>query len=200
MMNDNPTKNTPSAIAGIEIDTKHSGFTMPSERKTGSLLRTLAATKPGGRFLELGTGTGLSTCWILDGMNSNAHLISVDSDEKVIAIARKHLGTDTRVEFVCKDGAKFLTTIVGQRFDFIFADTWPGKFTHLDEALCLLAPSGLYVIDDLLPQPNWREGHAPKVPILIEALEMRQELFVTKLNWDTGLVVATRKAKPGVSH
>ena len=157
--------------------------------------RCLQLLKPGGRLLELGTGTGLSTCWILDGMNPDAHLISVDNDENVIAVARKHLGTDTRVKFVCEDGAKFLTTIIGQRFDFIFADTWPGKFTQLDEALCLLAPSGIYVIDDLLPQPNWREGHAPKVPRLIEALEMRQELFVTKLNWATGLVVATRKAE-----
>ena len=188
----------PLALESIEVDTKNSGFTMPSERKTGSLLQVLAATKPGGRFLELGTGTGLSTCWILDGMNPDAHLISVDNDENVISIAQKHLGTDTRVKFVCEDGARFLSTIDGQRFDLIFADTWPGKFTHLDEALCLLKPGGLYVIDDLSPQTNWPEEHAAKVPRLIEALEMRQDLFVTKLNWATGLIVATRKAEPFV--
>ena len=186
------------ALTGIETDTKVSGFTMSSERKTGSLLRSLAATKPGGRFLELGTGTGLSTCWILDGMDSESQLISVDDDENVLSIAQKRLGTDTRVEFVCEDGAKFLTTIAGQRFDFIFADTWPGKFTHLDEALCLLKPGGFYIIDDLLPQTNWPEEHAAKIPRLIEALEMRQELFVTKLNWATGLIIATRKAEPFV--
>ena len=32
----------------------------------------------------------------------------------------------------------------------------------------------MYVIDDLLPQPNWPDGHAPKVPALIDDLE-RQE-------------------------
>jgi predicted O-methyltransferase YrrM len=35
------------------------GFTMASDAWTGALLRTLAAAKPGGSLLELGTGTGL---------------------------------------------------------------------------------------------------------------------------------------------
>jgi hypothetical protein len=33
--------------------------------------------------------------------------------------------------------------------------------------------AGIYFIDDLLPQPNWPEGHAPRVPALIEDLECR---------------------------
>ncbi len=195
-MNDDPTRGVPAALAGTEDATSLSGFTMASERKTGSLLRSLAATKPDGEFLELGTGTGLSTCWILDGMDSNSRLTSVDNDEAVLAIAQKHLGADPRVEFICADGADFLTTVSGQRFDFIFADTWPGKFTHLDETLRLLAPGGLYIVDDLLPQPNWPEGHAPKIPMLIAELEKRQDLVTTQLKWSTGLVVATRRAYP----
>jgi hypothetical protein len=50
---------------------------------------------------------------------------------------------------------------------------WPGKFSYLDKALALLHPGGLYVIDDLQPQPNWPEGHAPKVPALMSDLERR---------------------------
>jgi predicted O-methyltransferase YrrM len=34
------------------------GFIMSCEAKTGVLLRALAASKPGGRFLECGTGAG----------------------------------------------------------------------------------------------------------------------------------------------
>ena len=40
------------------------------------------------------------------------------------------------------------------RFDLIYADAWPGKFTHLDRALSLLTRGGIYFIDDLLPQPS----------------------------------------------
>ena len=31
-----------------------------------------------------------------------------------------------------------------------YADAWPGKFSQLEEALALLRPGGMYVIDDLL--------------------------------------------------
>ena len=195
-MNDDPIVHLPPLLKQIEADTEQLGFKMASERRTGSLLRSLAATKPGGRFLELGTGTGLSTCWILNGMDSRSRLITVDHDESVLAVARKHLARDCRVDIHCADGSEFLTTLEGQQFDFVFADTWPGKFTHLDEALSLLAPGGLYMVDDLLPQPSWPEGHAPKVPNLIETLENRSELFVTQLDWATGLIIAGRKAEP----
>ena len=74
------------------------------------------------------------------------------------------------------DGEAFLRDASGS-FDLIYADAWPGKFSHLDEALGLLAAGGFYVIDDLLPQPNWPEGHAPKVPALVDDLE--RALFST---------------------
>ena len=78
------------------------------------------------------------------------------------------------------------------QFDFIYADTWPGKFTHLDQALCLLRIGGIYVIDDLLPQTNWPEGHAPKVPLLISELERRHEFTTVKLSWASGLMIVVR--------
>jgi predicted O-methyltransferase YrrM len=61
--------NLPAMFEGIESDTRQLDFPLASERTTGALLRTLAASKPGGRILELGTGTGLSACWMLDGMD-----------------------------------------------------------------------------------------------------------------------------------
>jgi hypothetical protein len=51
--------NEPKVLPAIWFDTRASGFTMASEPLTCSLLRTLAASKPSARFLELGSGTGL---------------------------------------------------------------------------------------------------------------------------------------------
>jgi len=93
---------------------------------------------------------------------------------------------------VCADGDEFLQSLRGQQFDFIFADTWSGKYRFLEEALDLLAPSGLYVIDDMLPQSNWPEGHAEKVANLIATLEQLKEFRVTKLSWASGVVLATK--------
>ena len=169
------------------------GFTMPSDLNTGRWLRSLAASKPGGRLLELGTGTGLGTAWLLDGMDAQAKLLSMDNDPEVLAVARELLADDARLTLDCQDGAEFINSLFGQTFDLIFADTWPGKFDHLDEALALLAPGGLYLIDDLLPQPNWPEGHAPKVPCLIDALHGRTDLAVTQMDWSTGLLMAAKR-------
>ena len=47
----------PATLDLIINDTQKMGFDMASEPKTGSLLRALAASKPNGKFLELGTGT-----------------------------------------------------------------------------------------------------------------------------------------------
>src|SRR5262249_2767374 len=64
-MNDCELREVPPVVDAILRDTREMGFSMASEPQTGSLLRTLAASKPGGRFLELGTGTGVATAWLL---------------------------------------------------------------------------------------------------------------------------------------
>lgn len=184
----------PAALEAIEQDTAATGFTMGSDRRTGALLRVLAATKPGSFLLELGTGTGLSTAWILDGMSPSAALLSVDSDRRLVEVARRHLRGDGRVTFFCQDAAEFLTSLRGRKFDFIFADTWVGKFCQLDDALALLGPGGFYVADDLLPQPGWPDGHAREVQRFLAELEARRDLTVVPLCWSTGLVIATKCA------
>ena len=191
-MNDSANLDQPQTLPGIWADTRASGFTMASEPLIGSLLRTLAASKPAGRFLELGSGTGLSTAWLLDGMDSKSHLTTVDNDAALLSILKRHLGTDPRLSVVCAEGDEFLQSLHGQQFDFIFADTWSGKYRLLDEALNLLAPAGLYVIDDMLPQPNWPEGHTEKAAHLIATLEQLRNFRVTKLSWASGVVLVTK--------
>jgi predicted O-methyltransferase YrrM len=183
----------PPTLDAIERDSRAAGFSMASEPETGSLLRALAASKPAGGLLELGTGTGIATAWILDGMDAASTLLTVEGEGKYVEIVRRHLGGDPRVTFCVEDGAAFLARMRGRSFDFIFADTWPGKFDHLEEALGLLRRGGLYVIDDLLPQPNWPEGHGPKVDALVADLEQRPDLVVSRLAWSSGLIVAAKR-------
>lgn len=192
-MDDAGLDRLPSAWAALTADTAAIGFAMASETRTGALLSTLAASKPGGRVLELGTGTGLATAWLLAGMDRDATIDSVDTDPMPTAVARRHLGGDTRVTFHLIDAVEFLRQASLNTYDLIFADAWPGKFSHLDETLALLRPGGFYVVDDLLPQANWPDGHAPRVPALIGEITRRPGFATVTLAWASGLMLVVRR-------
>lgn len=177
----------------IANDAETIGFKLSCDLETASLLRTLAASCKNARLLELGTGAGISTSWILDGMDNESTLLTVELDETAQNIAKKHLSSDKRVKLFTMDGADFIKELANQKFDFIFADTWPGKFYLLDETLDLLKSGGLYIIDDLIPISSWPEEHTKKVQDLINYLDARKDLIITKLNWSTGLLIATKK-------
>ena len=194
-MDDLRIPRVPTALPAIEAETLKIGFGMAGERTVGSLLRTLARSKGKGRFLELGTGTGLSTAWILDGMSSDSTLVTLDNDPSLLEIAKRHLGNDPRLTIISEDGDRFIPDLAskGAGFDFIFADTWPGKYRHIEETLGLLNRNGLYVIDDMLPQANWPEDHPPKVKALLDFLDDRPDLLVTKMRWSSGVVIVTKQ-------
>lgn len=184
----------PAVIEDLIARTEALSFNMGSEPRTGALLRTLAASKPSGRLLELGTGTGLATAWLLDGMDRDSSLTSVDTDPRVQAVAREVLGGDARLTLVVEDGAAFLRRQEPDSFDMVFADAMPGKYEALDAALAVVRHGGFYVIDDMLPQPNWPEGHAAKVPVLLDRLANDGRFFIAPMVWASGIVVAVRKA------
>jgi predicted O-methyltransferase YrrM len=192
-MTDNVNLKFPKSYYKIVVETNSSGFTMSSDVLTCSLLRTLAASKPASKLLELGTGTGLSTSWILDGMDINSTLTSIDNDAIFLEIAKNKLGSDTRLNLIHTDGGKWIEENKTKKFDYIFADTWHGKYLLLDEALNMLNKGGLYIIDDMLPQPNWPDGHSDNAAKLIAELEGKEDLILTKQVWATGIIVAVKK-------
>src|ERR1039457_578015 len=197
-MLDKPFITPPTELPSIEARTIELNFGMASEPRTGALLQILAASKPGGRLLELGTGTGIATSWLLSGMDAAATLTSVDTDPSVQAVAREFLGHDPRLTLITEDGATFLRRQLALtpplQFDLIFADAIPGKYECVDEALALVAPGGFYVIDDMLPQPNWPEGHAKKIPVLLSRLASDAKFKLAPMAWASGVVVVVRCA------
>ncbi|SFR32322.1 Predicted O-methyltransferase YrrM [Robiginitalea myxolifaciens] len=193
-MKDTRISDIPEIYPRIQSKCEEIGFDMPSDLYIGTLLKTLIASKPGGAFLELGTGIGLSLAWMIAGMDAQSGLISIDNDQKLIALALEHFGQDERIQLVCEDGAAWLKNYRGSQFDLIFADAWPGKYGEIEEALALLKPGGFYVIDDMTAQPNWPEGHQENVDSLISYLENRRDLTLTKMNWSTGAIIAVKIA------
>ena len=176
----------------IEKKSAEIGFTMPSDIYIGTLLKTLIASKPKSNILELGTGIGLSLSWMVDGLDDESKLITVDNDPALIA--RAFFGSDSRVEIICEDGTSWIKNYKGEKFDLVFADAWPGKYSEIEEVLDLINLGGFYVIDDMTAQPNWPTGHQDNVDKLINYLEAREDFSLTKMDWSTGVIIMTKKA------
>src|ERR1700692_2055298 len=190
-MQDNVFLDIPVQYDIISVETKKLSFDMASDLQTGSLLKTLVASRFSGKILELGTGSGLATSWILQGMTKDAHLTTVENSEVLQGIAKQQL-KDIRIDFVLADAYEWLKNYAGEKFDLIFADAMPGKYDLFEQAIALLKTGGFYIVDDMLPQPNWPNGHAERVKELIYKLGNRRDLTLTKMNWSTGIIIATK--------
>jgi predicted O-methyltransferase YrrM len=55
-------------------------------------LQVLAASKPGGRIGEHGTGAGVCTAWLASGLSTDAHLISAELNPALAATVAELFG------------------------------------------------------------------------------------------------------------
>lgn len=182
----------PGNYPALLAKSKEIDFDMSSDIYIGTLLKTLVASKPNGKFLELGTGIGLSLAWMIKGMDQGSSIVSIDNDSELIQIANTFFQGETRLELICTDGGEWLDSYRGGPFDLIFADAWPGKYSHLDKAIGLLKKGGFYVVDDMSKQPNWPIGHEERANEWARVLEQREDITLTKMNWSTGLIVGVK--------
>jgi predicted O-methyltransferase YrrM len=193
MLSDIGTHALPPVWREIEARSVALGFDMPSDARTGALLKALAASKPRGRLLELGTGTGLATACLLAGMDDASRLVSVDIDARCQAVARELLGADSRVSFELMDGLDFIRAQPHQSFDLVFADAWPGKYDDLGCALALVRRGGFFIGDDMLPQANWPDRQEERADGLVAYLKQVQGWTTVTLCWGSGSVIAVRR-------
>jgi predicted O-methyltransferase YrrM len=164
---------------------------LSSEPRTGALLRTLAASKPGGNILEVGGGVGVGSGWLLAGMDDEARLTVLEIHVKISGICRTLLAEDPRAHVVTTDATDWLETYSGPPFDLIFVDTTKAKFDRRDLLYAHLARGALLIADDLLPNDTWTPEHAPRVDRLRTDILTEDGLVPTLVDWASGLVIAS---------
>lgn len=182
----------PQIIQSINHDIEALGYENSCTIQTGTLLRTLAASKRNGSFLELGTGAGMSTAWILDGMDEHSTLTSIDRNPKIQNIAKKYFNNDNRITFITESVESFMKKYVEEKYDFIFIDFYPGRLNNIDPIISSLKIGGILIIDDLSPNPYLNDEENKKLTLLIHSFENRNDLVLTKINWSTGILIATK--------
>jgi predicted O-methyltransferase YrrM len=125
----------------------------------GAALCFLAATIHARAVVEVGTGAGVSGLWLLRGMAPDGVLTSIDVDPEAQRAARAAFVTagygPSRLRLINGMGLEVLSRLTDGAYDMVFVDSLPVEYPrHLDEAVRLLRPGGLVVLDDVL-----RAGH-----------------------------------------
>ena len=177
--------------------------TRPVDAAGGAALCFLAATIGARAVVEVGTGTGVSGLWLLRGMAPDGVLTSIDVDPEIQRAARSAFLAagygPSRLRLINGMGLEVLSRLTDGAYDLVFVDALPVEYPrHLDEAVRLLRPGGLVVLDDVLR--GGRIGDAGAVdPATLAAREVTRQvrdddrLVPMLLPVGDGLLCALRK-------
>jgi len=169
------------------------GFTQQGAVEVARFIGALTRLAGPRWALELGTGMGLTTYHILSNLPPDGVLDSVESNQELIEVARKVVGGDKRLRLHNRLGEDFIgEALEADRYDFIFADTWPGKYFLLDEVLRMVKPGGIYVIDDMNHSDDWPDGHEKKAQSLLAHLQGLTGWSFSYYTFGTGVGIGQR--------
>jgi predicted O-methyltransferase YrrM len=138
-------------------------FHRSSIPEVGRLLAVLAASRPGGRLAEIGTGTGVGAAWIVSAMGPDASFVTVEADRERAAATAELFADEPQVRVLHGDWHAVLPPEAP--FDLLFFDGGGWKrsppaqmLAESESALDLVAPGGLVAMDNLTPEHLWPEG------------------------------------------
>ncbi len=144
------------------------------EPGAGATLRMLAAAVRAHNVVEIGTGAGVSALWLLDGMNPDGVLTSIDMEPEHQLIAKEALTqsgiSPNRVRLINGRVDEVLDRMTEGAYDLVFISGRPADLEgHLNAGVKLLRKSGLLVIDNAL----WHEKIADPAQRDPETVAMR---------------------------
>jgi demethylmenaquinone methyltransferase/2-methoxy-6-polyprenyl-1,4-benzoquinol methylase len=183
----------PELVIAAHARAREAGFSLSCEPGVGRLLAALAAAvPPGGRILEMGTGVGVGTAWIVHGLagRDDVAVVSVEIDPATSAVARR----GTWPPFVTLQVGDILDRLdtLG-RFDLLFADSQGGKWQGLERTIQAVRPGGVLVVDDMRP-PVWlNDEHRINTERVRATLLTHSDLITAELAAASGIMLATRR-------
>lgn len=183
----------PGPVAVATALASQAGFTMSCEPDVGALLAVLAAAVPaGGRILELGTGAGVGTAWLIHGLatRTDVDIVTIDNDTATADLAAQ-APWPPYVRPIVGD-AVHVTTREGA-FDLIFADAQGGKWDGLDITIAALRPGGHLLVDDMTPPHFANAHHEHKTNEVRTRILDHPDLVSVPIAWSTGLILSTHR-------
>jgi predicted O-methyltransferase YrrM len=166
---------------------------------TGAVLRLLASAVGARTAVELGTGAGVSTLWLLRGLARDGVLTSVDSDGEHQRLAKASLADagvpSGRVRLIQGRALEVLPRLSEAAYDLVFCDAARSENTdYLAAALTLLRPGGLVVFAGALAggrvaEPTARDAETVSMRELARAVRDEERLTSALIPVGSGLLV-----------
>jgi predicted O-methyltransferase YrrM len=168
---------------------------------TGAVLRLLASAVGARTAVELGTGAGVSTLWLLRGLARDGVLTSVDSDGEHQRLAKASLADAAvpsgRVRLIQGRALEVLPRLSEAAYDLVFCDAARSENPdYLAAALTLLRPGGMVVFAGALAggkvaEPTARDADTVAMRELARLVREQERLTAALLPVGTGLLAAT---------
>ena len=168
---------------------------------TGAALRFLAAVLRARAVVEVGTGTGDSARWLLQGMDPAGLLTSIDLDPTAQRIAREALAADgvprSRTRFITGLADQVLPRLTEGAYDLVYIDVAPCRYPLFLEVGSRLLRQGGAIVFAGTNTPESADRHDPEVTALREltqAVRADENFVPVALPVGDGLLAVARSA------
>lgn len=170
---------------------------------TGAALRLLAATADAKAVAEVGTGTGVSGIYLLQGMRPDGVLTTVDPEPDRQQFAKEAFRAagfaGNRARFIPGRALDVLPRLADGGYDLVFCDgDRMESLDYLAESLRLLRPGGLVCFEGVFADGRTVDSAAQPAEVLrlrelLRAVRESQELLPSLLPVGDGLLCAVRR-------
>ena len=207
-MINNPHSYAESFIAedAVKIAARARGLelgTLDASQGTGAYLRHLAHLLDAQSVVEIGTGSGVGSLWILEGMIASGTLTSIDDEMEHSSIAKLAFAQAEieapRFRLITNSVMDVMTKLADRAYDLVVFRHNPEDLNFaISEAHRVLRSGGVFVIDNFfggakVPDPAQRD---PKTIALREAgkaIKADSESWMSVLiTTGDGLLLATK--------
>lgn len=178
----------------------------PISPGAGAALRFLASVLDARAVVEIGTGTGVSSLWLLRGMRADGVLTTVDIEAEHQRLAKESFSeagiAGNRARTIAGAGLDVLPRLTDGHYDLVFCDGDKREYgNYLSEALRLLRPGGVVAFDnalwhDRVADPAQRDEETVAIRELGVTIAEHESLVSVLLPVGDGLLLAKKVWTP----
>lgn len=176
---------------------------VPVSPAAGATLRLVASMVAARHVVEIGTGAGVSGLWLLQGMPRDGILTSIDLEPEHQRAARDAFAEagipSQRTRVISGDAAQVVARLTDGAYDLVLVDADKESYpTYAEEAIRLLRPGGVLVLDNMLwhdqvADPAARDEVTTLLRNLGKELRDDERLFPALVPVGDGLFIAVKR-------